>query len=324
MFELKNVSKTYNGKEVLSINHMKIESGKICCVSGPNGSGKSTFLEILAGLIPATSGEVLFNGRPVMQTGKSKIIMVLQDPVMFDTSVYGNLAFSLKVKGVPSKDHDRLITETLELVNLEQYKKRNANRLSGGEKQRVAIARALVTNPDVLIMDEPTSGLDIPARNSLVDIIKKIHALKHITCIIAGHDKEFLLALATTAFTLIRGQYAPISVDNLFHGTVLDEDTIQIQENLCFHVPTHREGKVNLVIAPENIVLSTEAVESSMRNRFEGHVTRMEKDGDHVNVIMDIGVELCSRITPQSLRKMGISIGHDLWLEFKATAVKVY
>ncbi len=324
MFQLENLIKKYNGVEVLSIPDMQIEEGQICCVSGPNGSGKTTFLELLAGLQTPTSGQVLFHGKPVTEAGRGKIIMVLQNPVMFNTTVYSNLAFGLKIKGIPSKAHEPLITAALKLVGMEQYKKQNANNLSGGEKQRVAIARALVLEPDVLIMDEPTAGLDVPARDALIDIVKGIYSEKKLTCIIASHDKDFLLSLATTAFSLIRGKHAPMSVENFFHGTVIDNGVVRIQNGVQFYAPTDREGNVNAVIAPENIVLSRELLESSMRNRFKGFVTRLEKDGEKVKVTMDIGIDLCSTITPRSVQEMRITIGDQLWLEFKATSVKVY
>ncbi len=324
MFTLKQLVKKYDGAEVLSIEDMSIPGGEICCISGPNGAGKTTFLEILAGLQHPTSGQILFRGQPLNDSAKGKIIMVLQNPVMFNTTVQANLAFGLKVKGTPHKDHDQLISTTLDLLEIGHLKKRKANQLSGGEKQRVAIARALVLEPEVLIMDEPTAGLDTSARAGLIEIIKRIDKIKNITSIIASHDRDFLLSLAGTAFTLIRGKHAPISVENFLHGTVIEEGVIELQNNVRFFAPTPHPGKINAVIAPENIVLSVNPIESSMRNRFQGHVTRLEKDGDNIKVYMDTGVELCSRITPTSLRKMNITIGDNLWLEFKATAVQVY
>ncbi len=324
MYELKNILKTYGTKTVLSIDKLIIKDKNITAISGPNGSGKSTLLEILAGIQKPTEGQIQFKNKNIVKRKPGQVIIILQNPIMFNTSVYSNIAFGLKVKKTDKKTIKQKIEAVLVLVNLNGFAKQNARTLSGGEKQRLAIARALVLEPDIILMDEPTSGLDVQAKEQLKKTIKTIHKDKKIDFIIASHDTEFLFQTATDAFSLLNGQQAPVSVENLFSGVINANGNFIIDSGVEMTLSTFKRGKANILIFPENIVLSKHLLKSSMTNVFKGEVIKLIKFDNEIKVWVDIGIELCCKITPISLKKMQITIADNIFVEFKATAIKVY
>lgn len=315
--KITNLIKEYESKTVLSIDDLSIDQPEIVAVAGPNGAGKSTLLEIIAGLIPPTKGSVFLDE-------KTEVTMVLQEPVMFDTTVESNVAFGLRVKGMSKSDYIPIVDKALDLLEISHLRNQNARTLSGGEKQRTAIARSLVLNPQILILDEPTQGLDFVSRNALISLIKKVHEKRNISMIVASHDIDFLLSIATKTLSLFHGKVEHSLYDNFLHGSVVNPNTIRINESVDIAVSTDKQGNINALIHPDSIVLSSEPLKSSMQNVFCGHISKLIKDDDKVKVWVDIGVELCSIITQKSLREMGLSVGDDIYLEFKASAVKVY
>jgi ABC-type sugar transport system ATPase subunit len=323
MLSILDLKKTHGQHTILNIKNLTIHHGEICCFSGPNGAGKSTFLEILAGLIPKTSGSILWHGQPITNSQQKKIIMVLQNPLMFDTTVANNIAFGLKANKIPVNEHPRRIAAALQTMRLENFAKRQARTLSGGEKQRTAIARALVLNPEILLLDEPTAGLDQASKNLIAQLIKQIHQQEKKTFIIASHDIDFLLSIATATFSLNSGSLIPLSIRNLFHGRIEANGLIQVNQ-LQIVSAAEQNGDINFVIPPEAVVLAKTPSKSSMRNSFSGQVTKMAADGEHISVWIDIGIEICSTVTRATLEQMKFTIGDQLWTEFKANAIKVY
>jgi tungstate transport system ATP-binding protein len=177
ILELKNVSKSYGAIKAISQVNLKVNPGETIAILGPNGAGKTTLLKIMAGLLQPDEGIILYRGKPVNEEVdklRRRVTMVFQRPVMFSTSVYGNVAYGLKVRGLPQKEVKAKVRGALKLVGLEEFESRQAKKLSGGEQQKVALARALVTQPEVLLLDEPTSNLDSPSAASIEQILKRI------------------------------------------------------------------------------------------------------------------------------------------------------
>ncbi|MBO8167922.1 MAG: phosphate ABC transporter ATP-binding protein [Thermoanaerobacteraceae bacterium] len=181
--------KQYDGKTVLKIDNLAFAAGKIYGLIGPSGAGKSTLLRILNLLEPPTGGKIYFKGIAVEGKAKHllnlrrKMTMVFQHPVLFDTSVYENVMYGLKVRGVSQREAKRLVEQALEDVGLAEFAQRNACSLSGGEAQRIALARAMVLKPEVLLLDEPTSNLD-PANVAVVERSTRRLNEKHGTTVI--------------------------------------------------------------------------------------------------------------------------------------------
>jgi tungstate transport system ATP-binding protein len=156
---------------VLALDRVSIGAhlGQVTTIVGVNGSGKTTFLKILAGLDTPTAGNVLIEGHEANPTKlRAHSTMVFQRSVMFGTSVYNNVAYGLKIEGVPGREISQRVKSALTVVNLDGFERRHARKLSSGEQQRVAMARALALERDVLLIDEPTANLD-PANAMIIE-----------------------------------------------------------------------------------------------------------------------------------------------------------
>lgn len=178
----------------LSIERLDFLSDRIYLLAGSNGAGKSTLLHLLALLLQPEKGSIRFDGNLIdgaaqRQKLRRQITLVEQSPFLFDTTVYENLAFGLRLRDVRGDLQRRRIAKALEAVGLEGFESRRANALSGGETRRVALARALVLKPKVLLLDEPTAGLD---RESLPLFENCLAALpaEGVTVIISTHDTD--------------------------------------------------------------------------------------------------------------------------------------
>jgi tungstate transport system ATP-binding protein len=206
----RNLEFCRGGEFTLNIGQLDFHPGRIYLLAGPNGAGKSTLLRLLALLLPPDRGEILFigaavNGTAQRQKMRQQITLVEQSPFLFDTTVYENLAFGLRLRDVRGDLQRRRIARALHAVGLEGFESRRANALSGGETRRVALARALVLKPKVLLLDEPTAGLD---RESLLLFESCLAALPAagVTVILSTHDSGQSLRLRGQVLHLESGR----------------------------------------------------------------------------------------------------------------------
>ncbi|QGY40967.1 ATP-binding cassette domain-containing protein [Pseudodesulfovibrio cashew] len=195
LISLEKVRQIYNGRTVLSIDHLDINKGEIIGLAGPNGSGKSTLLKILAFLNAPTEGTVSFMGSPTSTHPGAvhrQVTLLVQEPFLLKRSVHANVAYGLRVRrksDITTKVHNALVEVGLDP---ESFSPRQWFELSGGEAQRVALAARLVLKPSVLLMDEPTASLDI--RSAELTRKAALRARdKNGTClVIASHDLPWL------------------------------------------------------------------------------------------------------------------------------------
>lgn len=189
---LSNINKNYNGKSVLQDCSFSFDKNEIYILMGPNGSGKSTFLRICALLEEPDRGEVnFFSGNDIVKKDielKRKITLVLPKIGVFNTTVFKNVAYGLKVRGMRSIEVEDKIQKALELVGLTDKKNQNALSLSSGETQRLGIARALVIEPEVLFLDEPTASLDPRSTTIIEETILNIKKDNRLTIIMVTHN----------------------------------------------------------------------------------------------------------------------------------------
>ena len=221
MIEAKNLTKIYQlgkKKQLLAVDHvnLKIERGETVGLVGESGSGKSTLGRLLLGLIPPTSGEILFEGKPLKGLLPRRMQMIFQDPYASlnpRMTIGAILAEPTYIHGLPSR-----VDELLELVGLPlSAKKRYPHEFSGGQRQRVGIARALALQPDVLICDEPISALDVSIQAQIVNLLLRLQKELHLTMLFIAHDLAMVRYLSTRLAVMHQGKIVEMRpADELF------------------------------------------------------------------------------------------------------------
>jgi len=190
--EILSAQKTYpNGTQALLPVDMRIAEGEFVTLLGPSGCGKSTLLKMVAGMLEPTDGRLLVWRKPVQQieqTGR-KMAFVFQAPTLMPwASVQTNVRLPLDLAGVPRREADARVSESLELVGLSKFADALPRALSGGMQMRVSIARGLVTQPDLLLMDEPFGALDEITRHKLDADLLELWRKKKLTVIFVTHS----------------------------------------------------------------------------------------------------------------------------------------
>ncbi len=195
MLELRNISKKFKDRQILSDFNLTVEENKILAIVGPSGGGKTTLLRMLAGLEKIDSGEIIYNGEnlPIDELEKRNLLgFVFQDFQLFPhLTVLENLVLSpMKTMNMAKNDAENKAIELLEKLGLEKQINNYPTSLSGGQKQRVALARAMMIDPKIIGYDEPTSALDPELRLEVEKLILKNRELG-ITQIVVTHDLQF-------------------------------------------------------------------------------------------------------------------------------------
>ena len=195
MLELKNISKRFKDRQILSNFNLTVEENKILAIVGPSGGGKTTLLRMLAGLEKIDSGEIIYNGEslPVDELEKRNLLgFVFQDFQLFPhLTVLENLVLSpIKTMNMSKEEAEQKALLLLEKLGLSKQINSYSNSLSGGQKQRVALARAMMINPKIIGYDEPTSALDPELRLEVEKLILQNKELG-ITQIVVTHDLQF-------------------------------------------------------------------------------------------------------------------------------------
>jgi tungstate transport system ATP-binding protein len=196
MLSIDRLTKRYGDKLLLDLRHFRLEAARAYVLTGMNGAGKSTLLRVLAGLAPADVEGMQFAGQPVRlapypPTLRRDIVYVHQHPVMFSTSVAGNIGYGLKARGVARAEAARLVEEAMHWAGVQHLRVSPPATLSGGEKQRVALARAKVLQPRLLLLDEPTASLDGEAREQVLALIPSLTQAGS-TVVMACHDRDLI------------------------------------------------------------------------------------------------------------------------------------
>lgn len=214
MIQFINVTKEYkNGTVGLSDIDVKIESGEFAFLVGASGAGKSTFTKLMIREILPTSGSILINGKSIIRLKKKEVPLLRRSMgfvfqnyrLLDDRTAEENVAFTLEVLGLSSREVHKKVDYALGLVGLSDRKKHFPDELSGGEQQRVAIARAIVNNPNILVADEPTGNLDPNTAAEIMDILNDIN-IKGTTIVMATHDKAIVNRTSHRVLELSHGK----------------------------------------------------------------------------------------------------------------------
>ena len=206
---IQNVKKSFGEVTVVQDFNLHVEPGEFVSFLGPSGCGKTTVLRMVAGFEEPTAGKIMIAGKDVtnLKPNKRNVGMVFQAYALFpNLTVAQNVAFGLKVAGMPRADQEKRVAEMLNLIKLPQLGDRYPFQLSGGQQQRVALARALAPMPKLLLLDEPLSALDAKVRVSLREEIRSIQKSLGITTIFVTHDQEEALSISDRIAVMYGGK----------------------------------------------------------------------------------------------------------------------
>lgn len=334
VFCLHDIIKRYDGAFSLRIPHLSIREGRIYALVGPNGSGKTTLLNLLGLLDEPTEGRLLFGGEEVHRApsallrARRQVAMVAQHPFLFSGTVMHNLTYGLKVRTVPRTVARQRALRALRMVGLEGFEKRKVSELSGGEAQRVAIARAVCVEPQVLLLDEPTTNVDRRHVEIIEELIGRIRDRLGGTVVLTTHDLSQAYRLSDEVLSLVEGRLVERPLENLFSGPIVEANGLKhvaISKDLRLSVITEQGGQVHVGIAPEELILSHRPLDSSARNAFPGRVVEIVEEGVRIRAKVEVnGVHFVTLLTKRSLKEMHITVGTEVWVTFKTTAVKVF
>jgi tungstate transport system ATP-binding protein len=331
--------------------YVDIYEGEVLAIIGPNGAGKSTLLLALSKLLEPEAGSIYFRGQSIEQIADLKyrrqIALVLQEPLLLDTSVYNNIAAGLRFRGISKSEINQRIDEWLMRLNINHLKDRPASQLSGGQAQRVSLARAMVLKPTLLLLDEPFSPLDTPTRMALMQDLRTLLSDTATTTLFITHDQEQALFLGDRVAVLLDGKISQIGspqtvfsspvdsavadflgVENVLPGFVVDSKdgkmSIEVKGKKLEAVGNVTSGKkVLFCVRPEDIILwnTTDMPKSSARNHLAGQITSIANQGPLLQINLDCGFPLVVLITRASAQELDIESGMQVSATFKASAV---
>lgn len=235
----------YDSDVVLKDLSLEVAEGEFLSLLGPSGCGKSTLMKTIAGIVPASSGRILLDGAditnlPIHQRGT---VVVFQDMRLFPhKTVAENVAFPLKMKGIPKADRLKTAEALLEKVQMGGYGKRKPGELSGGQQQRIALARALAAQPKLLLLDEPFSALDENLREDMRHLVLQLQQEFSMTVILVTHDREEALSMSHRVALLFNGRLSQIGTPREVYR---HPETKQVADYFgnCVYIPgVVREG----------------------------------------------------------------------------------
>lgn len=350
--KLKNVSKYFDTVRAVDKLNLKIADGEFFGLLGPSGSGKTTVLRLIAGLGELTSGEIYFDDDIVSQLSPSQrnIALVFQNYALYPhMSVYDNMAFPLKMRKIPVKEHAARIEEVAVLLGIEKLLNRKPRELSGGQQQRVALARSLVRKPRVFLMDEPLSNLDAKLRANMRVELKNLHRRLGITTIYVTHDQLEVMSLCQRIAVMNEGKLQQVAEPNelyqrpantwvagfigspsmnLINCDIIHEDGVYLTATgLKYHagaklseiLKNNKDGEVTIGIRPESISISKEERPGSI----SALVNTIEPLGDSLLVHLSTGKGAIPFIV-KSPPSLSISPDEIVYMSFSEEDILLY
>ena len=333
--------------------NLEVNQGEVFVIVGPTGAGKTTLLRLLDLLDTPYAGDIYFDSRKATGPGvnamdiRRRMAMVFQKPVVFNTTVYDNIAYPLKVRGVNNSTIRSRVEGLLEVCGLSGFANRKARTLSGGEAQRVALARAVISEPVILFMDEPTANLDPASVKAIEDLLTGFNRRNNLTVILTTHDLQQGQRLAQRVGVLMQGKlvqagtpqeifHTPgdiriagfVGIKNILRGMVARQEhgmaMVEVKGRVIEAVSGLPAGTpVDIYIRPEEIVLSLQELQGSARNTLAGSIISVSLEGPLGNVVLDCGFRLEVLVTARSAGDMALRPGQQVYATIKATAIKV-
>lgn len=343
--QLVNISKAYGKALVLPELSLAIAPGEFVSFLGPSGSGKTTTLNIIAGFIQPTSGEVLIDDVPItgLAPHRRELGMVFQQYALFPhMSVAENVAFPLRRRRVSRTEISERVADALKLVGLSDRADALPKQLSGGQQQRVALARAIVYRPRVLLMDEPLGALDKKLRERLQHEIKRIHRDLGITFVFVTHDQDEALTLSDRIVVFDKGRIVQIGTGaelyekpktrfvaefigevNIFSCTYSSDGTVRLANGRIVQCACAAGMDKNLTLAvrPERLKLALQEPQES-QNVLSGKLSSVDYLGSSRRLGIDVAGLASSVWVREALDESSpaLSVGDDVFIYWAADA----
>ena len=325
---------------------LSIDPGDFFVLMGPTGAGKTVLLEAVAGLVPVLGGNIFIGGRDVtrMPPEERGIGIMYQDYALFPhLTIVRNIKYGLRYHRLEKETAQKRFGRLVDDLGIGHLLKRYPETLSGGELQRVALARALMVEPGIILLDEPLSALDQNFREEIRLLLKEINRSSRITFFMVTHDFSEALTLATKAAIMCEGTIAQtgsirdlfskpastfvasfVGMKNVFsaqfNGNRACVDSLTIEVPQPHHHPTGY-----IAVRPEDIVISLQPFESSIRNAFSGVICGMIDQGFLYEVHIRVrAVVFKSLVTKGAAIDLALDIGAVVHISFKASAVHVF
>jgi len=352
MVELRNVSKLFGNFVALEEVNFEIREGEFMTFLGPSGCGKTTCLRLISGFDFPSTGQVFIGGEDVTRKPpyKRDVNQVFQSYALFPhLTIYENIAFGLRMKGIPKAEVKRRVDHVVEMTSLGEFVQRKPAQMSGGQRQRVALARAIVCEPKVLLLDEPLSALDAKLRIQMRLELKQLQKRLGITFIFVTHDQEEALTMSDRIAVINKGRveqigsvseiyYEPatrfvasfIGETNIYSARVESRAnglaTCEIEGGLRIQAqdnPRVTDAEVLLSLRPEKIRLSRTRPEGP--NAFPGKISLEIFKGamDELTVVTEGGVEVGAVLANDGVQDSDFHEGEQVFFSIQPADINV-
>ncbi|MDR2719896.1 MAG: ABC transporter ATP-binding protein [Nitrososphaerota archaeon] len=361
MIRIEALSKSFNERKVINNLDLEVQKNEVRALLGPNGSGKTTLLNMIAGLLRPDGGNIYIDN--VMVSGldgakkvnfkpfERKVGYVFQSISLFPhMKIQDNVSYGLKSLHLSEFEVKKRTVNMLDFVGLAEYAQAYPSQLSGGQQQRVALARTLATEPQVILLDEPVSAVDSQLKESFRLELKKYLQALEITTLYVTHNLNEAFMMADKIAVLGNGHIEQVGdrVEifdkpkstfvakflgiNVFEGRAIKEQNglLQVEVNdvsLLSASNSELSGKkVTLTIKPEDLRLSIEKPTNTegFVNNILGVLTEMTQMRSTVQVTIDMGFSIKARVTYDTVKSLGVTIGDRVYVSFSPSVLNVF
>jgi ABC-type Fe3+/spermidine/putrescine transport system ATPase subunit len=352
LLRLEEVLVRAGGATLLDVAAVEVAAGETLAILGQTGAGKSTLLRVMNALLRPARGRFLWRGEevrlPVPTSVRQRMAMAFQEPLLFHGTVFENVAYGLRLRGVSGAELERRVMEALRLFGIEGLARRAERTLSGGEAQRTALARAVVVEPDLLLLDEPLASLDPPTKERLEGELRRVIRARGLTCAYVTHDQGEAQRVADRVAVLDAGALLQVGTPddvflrpaservarfvgtrNLLPGTVVERSAggarVAVGDRTITAGPAPEGATAVLVcVRPEEVVLSRAGGEAegapAGANRLRATVREVRPLGATTDVHLDCGFPLVALLTRRGAEELELREGTAVLASFRAAA----
>jgi len=336
LFDITRLTQKYRNRTILDIEKLSFKKGAIYGLQGPNGAGKTTLLNILALLERPTTGTISYKARsvqysePHLQRLRKEVVLVDQLPLLFTTTVFKNLEFGLKIRGIEKDERKRRIFKGLDMVGMGDFVHAPAHQLSGGETQRVALAARLVLKPEILLLDEPTANVDAASAEQIKEAALMARREWDTTLIIASHDRGWLYDVCDQVLHLFKGRLFGTGKENILFGPWRPyKDNLwekRLPDGQHIRVSEPPEPDAVAIVEPTSIAGASDTkLADADANILQGMVSRLALEKTNAEIVVTIligNLPFTSKLPRQQVQQENLYPGQKVRLNYNPHSVK--